>query len=197
MPSTTDDVAAIYSSMLASVSQSRAPSAAAAEFLKFIRHSGVAGIPSEVHDAAKLALASPAHLGGTSSTQYWDTVEQAACAALQAGRVSAGAALADDVTKRFPSSSRAARLQAMVAEARGDKESARAAYAAIRAEHPTNAAAWKRQVAMCKADGDDIGAARALAAYLDVFGADSDAVSLFFGFVCTYACEHKSALLCS
>eukprot|EP01079_Euglenida_sp_SAG-EU17-18_P008243 gene8243-1471_t len=118
-----------------------------------------------------------------------------ATAALDLGHVGEAEALVAQLRQRFPKSSRVARLDGLVMEATpGKLDLALTVYDKLLEDDPTDAAAWKRKVAVKRAQGLSSEAMAELKKYIAVFQADSGAV-LELAELHVYHGELESALL--
>lgn len=140
-------------------------SSAAAELEELLRGADVAANGRAASEALAIVRRAPLHrpdlvlaLGdvarcahGSDSVPHWDIAEQHARAAAACGQSGVLERLAGLISARFPRSWRAEMLAGDAAEARGAWTAALRVYMRIVEEDPLRAAAYKRQIAMLKA----------------------------------------------
>jgi tetratricopeptide (TPR) repeat protein len=104
--------------------------------------------------------------------QVWSLYETTLLAALDCHDTALRKQCLVALKKKFPSSIRVARLEAMVLEATGQFKEAHKAYDNILGDDPADAFAMKRKVCVYKASGDMSRAIKELCKYVKVFSSD-------------------------
>lgn len=102
-------------------------------------------------------------------------LEQVCIAALDCHILSVVKTCIEALSKEFPKSLRVKKLEAMYFEANEDYETALDILNGIIKVDETNSAAWKRKVAVLKAQGKTVDVVKELTEYLKVFMADMEA----------------------
>jgi len=105
----------------------------------------------------------------------WTLYEQVAVAAMDCQRLDVAKDCIGVLSKQFPGSTRVARLEALLFEAKGEWAEAERAYALILENNPFDQIVHKRKIAIAKAQGDMSLAVDYLNKYLELFMADHDA----------------------
>eukprot|EP00887_Chlorella_sp_A99_P000135 scaffold16.g135.t1 len=108
------------------------------------------------------------HARKLAQEELWSVHEQVIVAALDLGNSDLANSLIKNVNRKFPESSRAARLSGIFVEHAGQLDKAAELYGKELEANPQNVAMLKRVVAMKKGQGDLTGAVEALRSYLDV-----------------------------
>eukprot|EP00268_Persea_americana_P067330 TRINITY_DN9254_c0_g1_i2.p1 TRINITY_DN9254_c0_g1~~TRINITY_DN9254_c0_g1_i2.p1 ORF type:complete len:307 (+),score=56.66 TRINITY_DN9254_c0_g1_i2:257-1177(+) len=105
----------------------------------------------------------------------WTLYEQVAIAAMDCQQLEVAKDCLKSLRKKFPESTRVARLECMLLEAKGSWAEAENAYARLLEDNPLDQAIHKRKVAIAKAQGNISSAIECLNKYLEIFMADHDA----------------------
>lgn len=105
----------------------------------------------------------------------WTLYEQVAIAAMDCQQLDVAKDCLKSLRKKFPESTRVARLECMLLEAKGSWAEAENAYARLLEDNSLDQAIHKRKVAMAKAQGNISSAIECLNKYLEIFMADHDA----------------------
>lgn len=113
--------------------------------------------------------------GSMSEEELWLVREQVAMAALDVGDMGLATGCVKAISRQFPDSMRAHRLQGMYFEAMHNWERAGEVYSKMLERDPSNEMALKRQVALAKAKGSTPAAIEALVAFLEVYCNDIEA----------------------
>ncbi|KZV91339.1 TPR-like protein [Exidia glandulosa HHB12029] len=107
--------------------------------------------------------------------EAWAFLEQVALAALDIGQVELAYDCIAQLEERFPDSPRTTVLQGIVLESTGQYQKALLWYDAALEIDESNAAYWKRKIAVRRQMGETEKVVEELSAYLDTFYADADA----------------------
>ncbi|KAJ4967634.1 hypothetical protein NE237_014335 [Protea cynaroides] len=105
----------------------------------------------------------------------WTLYEQVAIAAMDCQCLDIAKDCLKALQKQFPESTRVARLEGMLLEAKGCWADAEKAYSSLLEDNPLDQVVHKRRVAMAKSQGNISGAIEWLNKYLEIFMADHDA----------------------
>mmetsp|Transcript_5315 Transcript_5315/g.19441 ORF Transcript_5315/g.19441 Transcript_5315/m.19441 type:complete len:299 (+) Transcript_5315:116-1012(+) len=121
-----------------------------------------------------LLLRSPANRANLGST-VWNYYEQVCMAALDVFSMHDAEHCLTTLQKKFPNSSRVARLQGMFYEAKGEWKKAETTYKELLEKDPADTSTHKRVIALLKGHEGYEAAIKELTKYLDTFQADSNA----------------------
>ncbi|XXG65255.1 hypothetical protein AAC387_Pa05g3005 [Persea americana] len=105
----------------------------------------------------------------------WTLYEQVATAAMDCQHFDVAKDCLRSLRTKFPESTRVARLEGMLLEAKGSWAEAEKAYAHLLKDNPLDQVIHKRKVAMAQAQGNVSSAIECLNKYLEIFMADHDA----------------------
>ncbi|KAJ8641683.1 hypothetical protein MRB53_018377 [Persea americana] len=105
----------------------------------------------------------------------WTLYEQVAIAAMDCQHFDVAKDCLRSLRSKFPGSTRVARLEGMLLEAKGSWAEAEKAYAHLLKDNPLDQVIHKRKVAMAQAQGNVSSAIECLNKYLEIFMADHDA----------------------
>ncbi|WVZ61256.1 hypothetical protein U9M48_011160 [Paspalum notatum var. saurae] len=122
-----------------------------------------------------LALLNNASARSGLASEQWTLYEQVAVAAMDCQRLDVAKDCIGVLSKQFPGSTRVARLEALLFEAKGEWAEAERAYAQILESNPFDQIVHKRKIAIAKAQGDMSLVVDYLNKYLELFMADHDA----------------------
>uniref|UniRef100_K4ABA2 ER membrane protein complex subunit 2 n=1 Tax=Setaria italica TaxID=4555 RepID=K4ABA2_SETIT len=109
------------------------------------------------------------------ASEQWTLYEQVAVAAMDCQRLDVAKDCIGVLSNQFPGSTRVARLEALLFEAKGEWAEAERAYALILENNPFDQIVHKRKIAIAKAQGDMLLAVDYLNKYLELFMSDHDA----------------------
>ncbi|CAM0146653.1 unnamed protein product [Urochloa decumbens] len=103
------------------------------------------------------------------ASEQWTLYEQVAVAAMDCQRLDVAKDCVGVLSKQFPGSSRVARLEGLLFEAKGEWAEAERAYALILENNPFDQIVHKRKIAIAKAQGDMSLAVDYLNKYLELY----------------------------
>lgn len=122
-----------------------------------------------------LALLNNASARSGLASEQWTLYEQVATAAMDCQRLDVAKDCIGVLSKQFPGSTRVARLEALLFEAKSEWAEAERAYTQILEINPFDQIVHKRKIAIAKAQGNMSLAIGYLNKYLELFMADHDA----------------------
>jgi len=122
-----------------------------------------------------LALLNNASSRSGLASEQWTLYEQVATAAMDCQRLDVAKDCIGVLSKQFPDSTRVARLEALLFEAKSEWAEAERAYTQILEINPFDQIVHKRKIAIAKAQGNMSLAIGYLNKYLELFMADHDA----------------------